>query len=402
MSAAATVALTVAGLVAVYAVARRIVSGAVASWTVVAMLLATSLWQTLLSGSRTSLVAAASFALASAALALGWLTKGPAPRGIAAGLWLAALALPLVSEGHLPEPTVRAVSDALFSSPRGIFFWSPLLWAGVLGLIRLATRDRARAAWAGAGLIVAALAAAGPGPLGPMAGGRFHAALPLLGVGLAHALAWVRDIAERRPAVPLAAGAAALTIWNFLFMEQYRTDRIPRDLPVRFADVSETNAAILANAVGSPTSWPANWVFAWRHRVTPAKYDVVVGLGPWAAGFVPIDDTRLDPGLLAEGWRGRARCAEVSCRRVAGSARILMPLGAGDPGPSSVRVIGPASIAIAVNGARPTVHAVGATATDVPLPRAAWREGVNEIALWSGPPEGAAVLGLSFGTTGER
>jgi hypothetical protein len=402
MNAAATVALTVTGLAAVYGVALRTVSRAAASWTAVAMLFATSLWPTLLSGSPTGLVAAASFALASAALALGWLAKSRPPRGIAMALWLAALALPLVSEGYRPEPDFSAVSDALFSSPRGLFFWSPVLWAGVVGLIRLATRDRVRGAWAGAGLIAAALVAAGPGPLGPVAGGRFHAALPLLGIGLAHALAWAREIVEDRPAVPLAMGAAALTVWNFLFMEQYRTDRIPRDLPVRFADVSETNAAILAKAVGSPAAWPANWLFAWRHSVTPAKYDVVVGLGPWAPGFVPIDDTRVDPGLLAEGWKGRARCGEGPCRRVAGSARMLMPLGAGVPRPTSVRVTGPASITIAVNGARPALHAIGATAMDVPLPGPAWREGVNVIAFRSAPPEGAAVLGLSFGTTGER
>jgi hypothetical protein len=221
---------------------------------------------------------------------------------------------------------------------------------------------------------------------------------------MAHALEWLREAVERRPGIPLVVMGAALTVWNFLFMEQYRTDRIPRDLPVDLAAVSETNAAILARAVGSPTAWPANWIFAWRYRVTPAKYDVVVGQAPWAVGFVSIDDPRVDPGLLAEGWGSRMRCDGAPCRRVAGGARLLVPVSTGSATPAAVRVKGPGSVSIAVNDARPVVHVVGGAVTDLPVQAAAagWREGVNEIALWSAEPEGAAVLGLSFASSGGR
>ena len=46
-----------------------------------------------------------------------------------------------------------------------------------------------------------------------------------------------------------AAAGVVLTVWNGLFMEQYRSNRIPRDLPVAFSQVAETNAEILSRAV---------------------------------------------------------------------------------------------------------------------------------------------------------
>lgn len=400
---AAILALTAVGLLTVQSVARKAVGAAVAWWTVAALLFATSLWPTLLSGSRVGVVAATTFALASMAVRLGSSAHGLLPRLGAAAVWLSALALPHVVAGHVPAPTPIALGEALFSSPKGLFFWSPILWLGVFGWVRIATEDGVRGAWAAGALAFTTLTAAGPGAAGPMAGGRLHAALPILALGLARAFAWIRDVVERHPAAPLAVAGGALTVWNFLFMEQYRTDRIPRDLPVSFADVSEGNAALLARAVGSPNAWPVNWLFAWRHRVTPAKYDVVVGQGPWPAGFVAIDDPRLDPAVLADGWGGRERCDGVPCRRIAGVARMLVSLTPGSSAPSAVRVSGSGVVSIGVNGGRPMVRSLGPAATDLPLQGAAvWREGVNEITLWSALPEGAAALGLSFGPAGER
>ena len=401
MIVSATLALTAFGLWAVHLVARR-VAPAAAWWTVVALVFATSLWPTLLDGTRIGLVAAAAFALASTAVLMCSNGRGALRVG-AGGLWFCALAIPHVAVGHVPHPTPSALGEALFSSSEGLLFWSPILWLGIFGWAGLTAESKARASWAGGALALTTLAAAGPGPRGSMAGGFFHAALPILAVGLARSLAWLRGVVERRPAVPVVTIAASLTLWNFLFMEQYRTDRIPRDLPVSFAGVAETNASLFVRALGSPNAWPANWLFAWRHRTTPAKYDTVVGQGPWPEGFIAIDDPRIDPAALAEGWGGRVRCGGAPCRRIAGAARMLVSWAPGSGVPRAVRASGSGVVSIEINGGQPRLHSLRAETTDLPLQESAdWREGVNEITFRTSSPEAAAVAGLAFGPARER
>lgn len=391
---AATIAI---GLGAVYVSARRITTPVMAAWTVAALLFATALWPTLLSSSPAAFGAAVSFAAAAVAV---WLVRkpmgGPLVRGGAAALWLGALAVPYAMAGALPHPSLAGFGDALFSSSHGLLFWSPLLWLGVFGLARLARAESGRGPVMGVGVLVAGLLASGRGGNGPVAGGRFHPALPLLGLGVAVGLESLRDAIERRPALPLVAAGAALTVWNFLFMEQYRTGLIPRDLPVSFAEVTEKNAAVFSRAFGSPTAWPVNWLFAWRHEVTPAKYDVVVGQGPWSKGFLAIDDPRVDPHLLAEGWDVRTSCGAIPCRHVLGSARILLPLSSSGPFPTALRVAGPAGVMVRLNRQPLISDTLGAVVVDLSLPKApgTWVDGVNEITITSVPADAVAVLGL--------
>jgi hypothetical protein len=392
-------ALTGLGLLALHRVCRTLVPAGVATWSVFALLAGSVLWRTLLDDSPTALVASAAFALSALSLWLWWRAVSLRSRVVAAGVWLAALGIPYAAAGGPPRPWLGGFAEALFSSSHGLLFGSPLLWLGLLGLAHQARRRRGGALAALAAAFIAVLAASGASGAGALAGGRLHVLLPILGVGLAWALEALRALVARRPAVPVAIGGAALTAWNFLFMEQYRTDLIPRDLPVSFADVTENNAALLSRRVGSPTAWPANWLFAARYDVSPAKYDVVVGQGGWRAGFLPITDVHVDPHLLAEGWGGPTRCGDAPCRTVAGSARILLPLGPGDPTPSAVRLAGPTVVSLRINDDRPFVSAVGAGPMDVPVPPSSgWRRGVNEIAIAATPPGEARVLGLRLGS----
>jgi hypothetical protein len=397
----AATALTLAGgLAAVYRSVRDFAAPSIAAWTVTALVFATALWPTLLDDSPTAFAAAVSFAGAAVSVWLAWMPKaGGRLRGAAAGLWLGALAVPYAVGGALPRPSLVTFGEAFFSSSRGLFFWSPLLWVGVFGMARLARTDSSKASTAFLALLVVGLLASGPGGDGPIAAGRFHPALPFLGLGLAVGLTGLRNAFERRPALPLLAVGLALTVWNFLFMEQYRTGRVPRDLPVSFAEVTQMNVAIFARLFGSPTAWPANWLFAWRYDITAAKYDVVVGQGPWSPGFLAIRDERVDPNLLAEGWGVRTSCGTLPCRRVLGSARILLPLGPGGPFPTTLRLAGPASVIVRVNHEPVITETLGPGPIDVPLPRGsgAWVRGVNEIAVTSAPAGAAGVLGLSLG-----
>src|SRR5262249_5898963 len=56
----------------------------------------------------------------------------------------------------------------------------------------------------------------------PFRAAGFETALPLLAVGLAGSLAWLRDLASRKPGRVLVAAGALLVGWNVLSMEQYR------------------------------------------------------------------------------------------------------------------------------------------------------------------------------------
>lgn len=391
--------LTVLGLALVHRIVRETAPAAAAAWAVVALALATNLWPTLTEGSREALAGAFSFAAASVALFLWWgRRRGDAVRSLAsAAAGLLAVVMPYAQAGERPAVALTELGQALFAPTHGLLSWSPILWGGVAGTASLVASHRWRAGVAALAAAVTLVAAAGAESVGPLAGARFHATLPVFGVGLGRSLAWLQAAISRRPALPLAAGAAALTLWNALFMEQYRTNRIPRDLPVRFADVTRNNAAILAQAVGSPNAWPVNWLFAWRYGVSPAKYDVVVGQARWPRAFVAINDPRLDPHLLAEGWGPRTLCNALPCRGVAGSARILLALDAVEVAPTALRVAGPATVLVAVNRVSFLTRA-STGVTELSLPQAAaWRRGVNELQLTSEPGARLRVLGLRFG-----
>jgi hypothetical protein len=395
---------TVAGLWLIHRIVRDMAPPAVAAWTLAALLLATNLWPTITEGSGDALTSASGFALSSAALFLWWQRPpGAALRAAAAAAaWLLAIALPYVRSGAWPAIALADLGETLFAPPHGLVFWSPILWGGVAGTLSLVARH----GWRGGGPAVAAalvlLAATGARDHGPLAAGLFHTVLPVLGIGLGRSLAWLHAAVVRRPALPLAAGAAWLTLWNVLFMEQFRTNRIPRDLPVRLADVTRNNAERFATAVGAPNCWPANWLFAWRHGVSPGKYEAVVGQRRWPNGFVAIDDPRVDPHLLAEGWGPHTLCSGLPCRRVASSARLLLALDDPEQAPTALRMVGPASVLVLVNRSS-FLSRTASDVTDLPLQRPnVWRRGVNDVRLTSVPSETTRVLGLLFGAPDER
>jgi hypothetical protein len=115
-------------------------------------------------------------------------------------------------------------------------------------------------------------------------------------------------------------------------MQQYAADMVPRDAPVSFPQVARNGAAIVARAVGTPSAWPANWLFAARHGTGPERFDAAAGkrLPRGAGGAVTLDVGRLDhdDALLLEGWSVRHRCGAEVCRAVEGDARLLLPVHA--------------------------------------------------------------------------
>jgi hypothetical protein len=301
--------------------------------------------------------------------------RGPAMAALGAVLGL-ALALGGAARGLALQPPDPLA--ALFSSREGLLFHWPVLWAGLLGLGLRAVPSAARRG-ALAGLLVLLPAAA---VLAPRL--RFAAALlalPFLAPGLAATVRAVRELAAARPLLPLAAAGALLVLWNQLFMHQYRDGSVPRDDTVAFPEVAAGSARLLAAGVGSPNAWPANWLFARRHGLPAARYDLMAGKELPARGArLELDVGRLDldDALLAEGWSVRHPCGGEVCRAVEGEARAFLPLPDGRWAALAVAASG-GGLAVRVNGREAGSAASGAGV--LPTPAGLWRRGLNEVVL---------------------
>jgi hypothetical protein len=248
--------------------------------------------------------------------------------------------------------------ETFFSSRHGLLFWTPLLWAGYLGYVGLMRRRPFTAGATLLPLLVMSYVNACSGDWwagGSFSNRRFDSVLPLLALGLAVSLDALQRLLARRPAVPLLLLVGAFALWNGLFMEQYRRNLIPRDDVVSFARVTENNAALLTDLVGTPLAWPANWVFAARHDAPLASHDVASGKYLFykmnnLGGVIDLGDDRVDPALLLEGWARVRTCEEAQCRGLDGPARLLFPLDVPEDLDMTVRARGTGSLRVGVNG----------------------------------------------------
>ena len=307
---------------------------------------------------------------------------------------------------HLTRP---ALLETLFSSRHGLLFWTPVLWAGFLGLGGLFARgwrtggmldkDRRTAVLLAVPILVMTYTNASSGDWwagGSFSNRRFDSTLPLLAVGLGASLAALRRLAARRPEAVLAGGGAALVLWNVLFMEQYRRGAIPRDDTVSFARVAFNSADVFAAAFGSPVAWPANWIFSLREGLPPDRYDLMVGkylffMQNNLGGVIDVGaDPGLDQSLLGEGWGVRTPCAGAAdgvCRLVEGRARLFGALAVPETLDLTVRAAGPGRLRVLVNGVAVAERALTEGLEDVTarVPGARWRSGLNEVALEADP-----------------
>jgi hypothetical protein len=294
----------------------------------------------------------------------------------------------------------------LFSSRHGLLFWTPVLWAGFLGYALLFRRDRRTALALGLPLALMTWVNACSGDWwagGSFSNRRFDSALPLLAPGLALVLRALVAAVARRPRAVLVAGSLALSMWNLLFMQQYRENRIPRDDTLAFPRVVENNADMLSALWGSPPAWPANWLFALEHGLPAQKYDRMVGKYLFyrqnnLGGLIDLGDDRADPALLGEGFSPRVRCEAAVCREVLGRARVFAPLDLPETLDVTLRAVGSGSLGVAVNGHPVAELPLGPALADLRFRVAAplLRRELNEIGLRVSPGGAAAVDLLRF------
>jgi hypothetical protein len=291
--------------------------------------------------------------------------------------------------------------QTFFSSRHGLLYWTPVLWGGFLGLIPLLRRERATGIALLVPLALMAYVNVCSGDWwagGSFSNRRFDSLLPLLALGLGLTLAWIRDLVARRPGAPILLGAFALTLWNALLMKQYREVKIPLDETLSFARVAENSAAAVADAVGTPLAWPANWVFAAEHDLPPASYDLMVGKYLFyrqnnLGGVIDLGDPRMDPALLDPGWTSVKPCEGASCRGVMGTARLMAPLDVPEPLTIVLRARGQGTLGLAVNGVSVAAFALEAALSEhrVRIPAERFRRELNEL-RFSVEPGGQAQL----------
>lgn len=296
----------------------------------------------------------------------------------------------IIRSSLLADAARPHVLPLLFSSNGGLFAWTPLAMPAVAGLFILARRDRAT----GLTLLVTLalgvyLLASNPTWWSGWSFGarRLTEAYPLLVVGLSV----LADAALRRPAILGLGLLGLLVVPNVLFSRQVQLGRVERGDAVSFVAVARGAATDFHAVVGHPGSWPASWIFAWRHGVSPGRFDELYGRAPRASWNVRVGSPE-DAAVMGRGW-SRPVASEAGGRWAEeDEATLLVTLTA--PADRRLRLRGEAPrhpegreqvVAVQVNG-----HPAGrfrltpeGTSWGAVVPAAAWRPGLNEVRLRS-------------------
>jgi hypothetical protein len=284
------------------------------------------------------------------------------------------------------------VAEVLFASNGGLFAWTPLALAGVLGLVGLA-RSQPRTAvhlLAAVGLGVLLLASNAEWWGGWSFGARrLTEAFPAFALGLCAAVHWLL----RRPAVLVAAALAGLVALNVSWSRLVRSGEIPQGDAVSFSAAGAAALENLHESLGHPFAWPGPWLFAWRYDVLPGRFDTLFGRVPRSSWDVRIG-TREDLAVVGRGWsppvedeRGAAfrwALGSVSTLLVtltAPESRVVVFGATGVVSPAGWRQ----HLRLHVNGELVRAFELPTSPMEqmIVVPVAFWRGGLNEIALRS-------------------
>lgn len=199
--------------------------------------------------------------------------------------------------------TRPAVLEVLFSAHHGVFAWHPALLAGFIGLI--AFWKRARYAAVCMAMLLAAYVYSNAAIDAWHAGGsfgmrRFIEALPFMAPGIAAFGVWAVNFCRRHYVVPVAAFIGLMFLYNVLLILQIRSGWTPFGRPVSFQQVWSASATIFHDTFGNPFSYPANLLFAAKHHVSPAQYDVMGGVPN--SPDIAVQGPALRP-FLGRGWQ---------------------------------------------------------------------------------------------------
>jgi hypothetical protein len=237
---------------------------------------------------------------------------------------------------------------------------------------------------------------------------RFDSLLPILAFGLAATIDIARAALVARPEVALGLLALPLVAWNVTLMEQVRRGTVPRDDTVAFPRLVGGAARVVADAVGSPPTWPASWLFAWRHRRPPSQYDLLVGRYLFyrqnnMGGHVEVGAPGAED-MLGEGWGPAQTVDGVRGRPVRGRARLFAGLDVPEDLEMRLRVRAPAGteVRVSVNGRHAGRFWAEPAWLEARLRAGAgfWRRELNDVVLETAQG-GVLVSAVDFVRVGE-
>src|SRR5262249_36600323 len=197
--------------------------------------------------------------------------------------------------------------ESLYASRNGLFVWTPLAYAGVVGLALAPRGARALAAGAAVAFLLVTWVNGSAWAWWSdfsFSNRRFTDATVVFALGLAFAVERLRALHARFPRLAPHA-ALLLLVVPFAAMNLELSWAVARSVaPVGRAMSSGQIYAgsvsrIIERArrlVGNVASWPANLLWAIRHGAPPDRYDLVVGAERL---FIPVGDAAR-PGSRAE------------------------------------------------------------------------------------------------------
>ncbi|MEO5819304.1 MAG: hypothetical protein ABIT71_02265 [Vicinamibacteraceae bacterium] len=284
--------------------------------------------------------------------------------------------------------------DVLFASQNGLFATSPILYVAAIGLVLFARRRPA--VGVPALVVVAAMiyfnasiqdwwGSAGYG------GRRFDGTLPLFVLGAAAALEATSALLVRRPRLVAAVVLMAVAVWNVTFAAAARGGQVAVGRSIDFGQAGASQARLLHGWIGHPFSYPANLWFAATHGVSPAHYDLPLTsfMGEAIRPFGRIDVGGADRGFLLAGWFTPEREGGLSFRWATQQAALTLPLSFASDLDLQIRLRafpmpGDAQTVTVDTGAGrfgPLPVGIDWQTTVIAIPRAAWRDGPNQIVL---------------------
>jgi hypothetical protein len=135
---------------------------------------------------------------------------------------------------------------------------------------------------------------------------------------------------RRRPILGVAAFVLPFVAWSVTSDAALRRGLVAADPTIAFPRLVGGAAGVVSDVAGFPTTWPASWLFAWRHRISPGRYDLTVGryLFYRQNSFGPRLDLA-DPNvvsLLDGDWHSPEVVAGTRARCLSTAARLFVPL----------------------------------------------------------------------------
>ncbi|HEX9725914.1 MAG TPA: hypothetical protein VGC53_16675 [Vicinamibacteria bacterium] len=200
------------------------------------------------------------------------------------------------------------LQEVLFSSRHGLFSWSPVLMLAAVGFLfflRREPRFGIPLVFLLAGLTYVNASVSDWWAGGSFGARRFDSAIPIFALGLATAMQGTMGFIRRRPGAVLGLFLFALVALNVLFMEQYRSGRLPVDDTMSWETAAGGMLEDFFDGVGYPFSFPANWAFALRYDRPKTQYDLLVGkyLFHWHNNLGGVIDLGVsDPPFIGNGW----------------------------------------------------------------------------------------------------